>query len=277
MSQPGGDIPLIDDTPPLSPAASSLEKSRDLRKNITQKEKERDSIQSTRSKTSKISASSSDKKSVNKPTSRTITKPNQKPIQPSNLKSPGKSLPEKSQLKDRPGSGSSQTAPEKVGRTGNLQRPTSGSARTRTTPRTTAAARSKPSGETESDTVKSKSNTVVANKSKAINRGSSTTSTTSVVNKTTTKQVSNNKVDSKSKIKEPPHQQNTNNLTSKKCLPEKSLKEIATDVGGRNTRNITGGGSHPVIEQRHNYIYSSCSIILIFFSYRCEIVQNDNI
>ena len=262
MSLPVGDITLIDDTNPPSPAASSLEKSVELKKrNITQKEKERGSIQSTRSKTSKISAPSSDKKSANKPTSRPIPKHNQKPIQSSISKSPGKSLPEKSKLKDRPGS--SQTSLENGGRTGNLQRPTSGPGGTRTTSRSTSG-RSKPSGETERDTVKLKSNSVVANKSKAINRGSSSTTTTSVVNKTTTKQLSNNKVDSKSKIKEPPHhQQNTNNMASKKCLAE---KEIATDVGGRNLE-LTGGGSHPVTEQRHNYYYldSLVSVIDIFF------------
>ena len=265
MSLPVGDIPLIDDTNLPSPAASSREKSVELKKrNITQKEKEKErgSIQSTRSKTSKISGPSSDKKSVDKPTSRTITKHNQTSIQPSVSKSPGKSLPEKSKLKDRPGS--SQTSLENGSRAGNVQRPTSGSGGARTTSRTTTG-RSKPRGETERDTVKLKSNTVVANKSKAINRGSSSTTTTSVVNKTTTKQVSNNKVDSKSKIKEPPHhQQNTNNVVGKKCLVEKSLKEIATDVGGRNIE-LTGGGSHPVREQRHNYIYTFCSPLLIFF------------
>merc|ERR1711953_403670 len=129
MSEPAGDIPLIDDTNPPSPYASSStsrEKSIGLnKKNITQREKQREAIQSTRSKTSKISASSSDKKSVNKPTSRTITKPNQKPIQSSHSKSPGTSLPEKSKLKDRPVS--SPTSPEKGGRKANCERPTSGS------------------------------------------------------------------------------------------------------------------------------------------------------
>ena len=240
MSQSGGDIPLIDDTNIPSP---TREKSSELKKNITEK------VQSTRSKTSKISPSSGDKKSVNKPTSRTITKPNQKPIQPSNSKSPGKSLPDKSKLKDRPGS--SQTSPEKSARTTNVLRPSSGSGGTRTTSRSTGG-RSKPGGENKSDTVKSKSNTTVANKSKTINRGSSTTSTTSVVNKTTTKQVSNNKVNSKSKIKEPPHQQNTNNMAGKKMLAERSPKEIATDVGGRNLE-LTGGGSHSVTEQWQHF------------------------
>ena len=272
MSEPAGDIPLIDDTNPPSPTASSStsrEKSIGLnKKNITQREKQREAIQSTRSKTSKISASSSDKKSVNKPTSRTITKPNQKPIQPSNSKSPGKSLPDKSKLKDRPGS--SQTSPEKSARNTNFLRPNTGSGFG--TSRTTAG-RSKPRGENDSDTVRSKSNTVVANKSKAINRGSSTT--TSVVNKTTTKQVSNNKVDSKSKIKEPPHQQNTNNVAIKKILAEKSLKDIGIDVGGRNLE-LTGGGSHPVMKQRHHYTYILSGQLLRFL-YRCEIVQNDNI
>ena len=248
MSLPGGDIPLIDDTNIPSPTASSgsgtREKSIELKKNITQKVS-RESVQSIRSKTSKISATSSDKKSVK--TSRTITKHNQKPIQPSNSKCPGKSLPEKYKLKDRPGS--SQTSPEKSARTTNFLRPNTGSGFG--TSRTTAG-RSKPRGENDSDTVRSKSNTVVANKSKAINRGSSTT--TSVVNKTTTKQVSNNKVDSKSKIKEPPHQQNTNNVAIKKILAEKSLKDIGIDVGGRNLE-LTGGGSHAVMDQRHHYTH----------------------
>ena len=269
MSLPGGDIPLIDDTNIPSPTASSgsgtREKSIELKKNITQKVS-RESLQSTRSKTSTISAPSSDKKSVK--TSRTITKHNQKPIQPSNPKCPGKSLPEKYKLKDRPGS--SQTSPEKSARNTNFLRPNTGSGFG--TSRTTAG-RSKPRGENDSDTVRSKSNTVVANKSKAINRGSSTT--TSVVNKTTTKQVSNNKVDSKSKIKEPPHQQNTNNVAIKKILAEKSLKDIGIDVGGRNLE-LTGGGSHPVMKQRHHYTYILSGQLLRFL-YRCEIVQNDNI
>ena len=59
-------------------------------------------------------------------------------------------------------------------------------------------------------------------------------------------------MDSKSKIKEPPHQQNTNNTASKNIFAEKSLKEIATDVGGRDLE-LTGGGSHPVIEHPHHY------------------------
>jgi len=234
MSKAAVDIPFIDDKKSPSSISSISGKDKSIQLKNKPIEKTKESVKSSNPRTSKISSTSGVKASDNKLTSRNVAKPNQKSIQVSSSKSPGKSLSDKSKLGARP-----QSSQEKLVRTTKIERPNtcpgscSSTSTSATTPTTaTAPQRSKHSpSKAAKDTVKAKANNV-ANKSKAINRTTTATTATTVVNKTTTKQLSNNKVDSKSQIKEPPQQQNTN----KKNLVEKSLKEETTDLGlgGRN-------------------------------------------
>ena len=122
----------------------------------------------------------------------------------------------------------------------------------------------------------------VANKSKAINRSSSATTGITGVNKTTTKQVSNNKVDSKSKIKEPLQQQIPNTSNSKKELVEISQKEITRGLGGRKFNcKIIGVG----VEWNLGVLYfvlltnweNNIPWSVIDFIYRNKTCQDDNI
>ena len=118
MSRPDLHIPFIDEkNSPSKPGITTKNKSVPLNKKPTEKRKE--SVKSTKYQaTSRISASSTDESRDSKLTSRNTTKLNQSSIDPSNSKSPTKSLPSKSAAQVRACS-----TPGRVSRTSKIQRP----------------------------------------------------------------------------------------------------------------------------------------------------------
>ena len=265
MSRADVDIPFIDEKNQPSSISSINSKDKSIQiKKPTEKPKE--NVKSTITKTPQKLASPT-KSRDSKPTSQNVTRPNHKPI--------GATNSERSKLNTRP-----QSAPEKVVRASKVQRPTSSSGGAKKTISDTAPQRSKQSlASSAKDTAKAKANTVVANKGNAINRTTATTATattgTTRVNKTTTKQLSNNKVDSKSKIKEPLQQQTPNNTASKKCFAEKSPGGITAKLGGRRNISVLELRCRCHLLETEDLMCNS--VIDIIFHSRCKIGQNDDI